>query len=275
MLQRGTLTSLFARSITSRFGMGWMIWASVASRLAGSTTLASVWPSRSLVQVGRGCGANGKVGDSENRWAAFLFRTAIRYSIRFRSEPLTKGASGTAHWLFQGIPMMNMTNNFAFKMSVQVVLLAQNQESRRTIAYHFGMNQSTVSKVPMKTSGDWTAHKEAETRPKTDHNTSPGPILMEKNSFLNYNVSCILTLPPFQRQGYGRLLIEFTVKWGRRGGQLAPVVDKMTQTRAKRIEEEANTERGVHVLTYTHRMNKAIRSDRREITNNANTSSVW
>jgi len=26
----------------------------------------------------------------------------------------------------------------------------------------------------------------------------------EKNSLNNYNVSCILTLPPFQRQGYGR-----------------------------------------------------------------------
>lgn len=32
----------------------------------------------------------------------------------------------------------------------------------------------------------------------------------EKNSFLNYNVSCILTLPPYQRQGFGRLLIDFS-----------------------------------------------------------------
>lgn len=32
----------------------------------------------------------------------------------------------------------------------------------------------------------------------------------EKNSFQNYNVSCILTLPPYQRQGYGRLLIDFS-----------------------------------------------------------------
>ena len=32
----------------------------------------------------------------------------------------------------------------------------------------------------------------------------------EKNSYLNYNVSCILTLPPYQRQGYGRLLIDFS-----------------------------------------------------------------
>ncbi|XP_043519495.1 histone acetyltransferase KAT7 isoform X1 [Frieseomelitta varia] len=32
----------------------------------------------------------------------------------------------------------------------------------------------------------------------------------EKTSFLNYNVSCILTLPPYQRQGYGRLLIDFS-----------------------------------------------------------------
>ena len=32
----------------------------------------------------------------------------------------------------------------------------------------------------------------------------------EKNSFLNYNVSCILSLPPFQKQGYGRMLIDFS-----------------------------------------------------------------
>nr|CAD7261741.1 unnamed protein product [Timema shepardi] len=35
-------------------------------------------------------------------------------------------------------------------------------------------------------------------------------VFQEKNSFLNYNVSCILTLPPYQRQGYGRLLIDFS-----------------------------------------------------------------
>lgn len=35
-------------------------------------------------------------------------------------------------------------------------------------------------------------------------------LLQEKNSFLNFNVSCILTLPPYQRQGYGRLLIDFS-----------------------------------------------------------------
>lgn len=35
-------------------------------------------------------------------------------------------------------------------------------------------------------------------------------VLQEKNSFLNFNVSCILTLPPYQRQGYGRLLIDFS-----------------------------------------------------------------
>ena len=32
----------------------------------------------------------------------------------------------------------------------------------------------------------------------------------EKNSFLNYNVSCILTLPPCQKQGFGRMLIDFS-----------------------------------------------------------------
>ncbi|XP_022098508.1 histone acetyltransferase KAT7-like [Acanthaster planci] len=32
----------------------------------------------------------------------------------------------------------------------------------------------------------------------------------EKNSFLNYNVSCILTLPQFMRQGYGKMIIDFS-----------------------------------------------------------------
>lgn len=52
---------------------------------------------------------------------------------------------------------------------------------------------------------------------KTNSEASLMPRLMcflnlfqEKNSFLNYNVSCILTLPPYQRQGYGRLLIDFS-----------------------------------------------------------------
>lgn len=35
----------------------------------------------------------------------------------------------------------------------------------------------------------------------------------EKNSFLNYNVSCILTMPQYMRQGYGKMLIDFS-KWG-------------------------------------------------------------
>lgn len=32
----------------------------------------------------------------------------------------------------------------------------------------------------------------------------------EKNSFLNYNVSCILTMPHYMRQGYGKMLIDFS-----------------------------------------------------------------
>jgi len=39
---------------------------------------------------------------------------------------------------------------------------------------------------------------------------SVGYFSKEKDSFLNYNVSCIMTLPPYQRQGYGRLLIDFS-----------------------------------------------------------------
>ncbi|NXR13914.1 KAT7 acetyltransferase, partial [Semnornis frantzii] len=29
-------------------------------------------------------------------------------------------------------------------------------------------------------------------------------------SFLNYNVSCILTMPQYMRQGYGKMLIDFS-----------------------------------------------------------------
>lgn len=35
-------------------------------------------------------------------------------------------------------------------------------------------------------------------------------LFQEKSSNNNYNVSCILTLPPYQRKGYGRLLIDFS-----------------------------------------------------------------
>lgn len=42
----------------------------------------------------------------------------------------------------------------------------------------------------------------------------------EKNSFQNYNVSCILTLPPYQRQGFGRLLIDFSYLLTRQEGKM-------------------------------------------------------
>lgn len=42
----------------------------------------------------------------------------------------------------------------------------------------------------------------------------------EKNSFLNYNVSCILTLPPYQKQGYGKLLIDLSYLMTRLEGKV-------------------------------------------------------
>lgn len=35
-------------------------------------------------------------------------------------------------------------------------------------------------------------------------------IFQEKESSEDYNVACILTLPQYQRKGYGKLLIEFS-----------------------------------------------------------------
>ena len=34
--------------------------------------------------------------------------------------------------------------------------------------------------------------------------------LQEKESTEDYNVACILTLPPYQKKGFGKLLIEFS-----------------------------------------------------------------
>ena len=42
----------------------------------------------------------------------------------------------------------------------------------------------------------------------------------EKNSFLNYNVSCILTLPCYQRRGYGKLLIDFSYLLSKNEGKV-------------------------------------------------------
>eukprot|EP00042_Codosiga_hollandica_P049279 m.569691 g.569691 ORF g.569691 m.569691 type:complete len:558 (+) comp57842_c0_seq5:598-2271(+) len=42
----------------------------------------------------------------------------------------------------------------------------------------------------------------------------------EKSSIMNYNVSCILTLPCIQRKGYGRLLIDFSYLLSRREEKL-------------------------------------------------------
>lgn len=41
----------------------------------------------------------------------------------------------------------------------------------------------------------------------------------EKNSPDDYNLACILTLPPFQRKGYGRLLISFAYELSKKEGK--------------------------------------------------------
>lgn len=49
----------------------------------------------------------------------------------------------------------------------------------------------------------------------------------EKQSFLNYNLSCIMVMPQHQRKGYGRALIDFSKCWKKLlaccGGQCSPL----------------------------------------------------
>jgi len=42
----------------------------------------------------------------------------------------------------------------------------------------------------------------------------------EKNSQEDYNLACILTLPPFQRKGYGKLLISFAYELSKKEGKV-------------------------------------------------------
>ena len=47
-------------------------------------------------------------------------------------------------------------------------------------------------------------------REVTTVDLSSGYFSKEKNSFLNYNVSCILTMPHYMRMGFGKMLIDFS-----------------------------------------------------------------
>jgi len=42
----------------------------------------------------------------------------------------------------------------------------------------------------------------------------------EKHSTEDYNLACILTLPPFQRKGYGKLLISFAYELSKKEGKV-------------------------------------------------------
>ncbi|KIK04139.1 hypothetical protein K443DRAFT_93701 [Laccaria amethystina LaAM-08-1] len=53
--------------------------------------------------------------------------------------------------------------------------------------------------------------------PSTDHIL--GFFSKEKHSFDEYNLACIMTLPQYQRMGYGMLMIEFSYELSRRAGK--------------------------------------------------------
>ncbi|GLB36731.1 putative MOZ/SAS family protein [Lyophyllum shimeji] len=53
---------------------------------------------------------------------------------------------------------------------------------------------------------------------KQDHML--GYFSKEKVSYDDYNLACIMTLPPYQRRGYGMLMIEFSYELSRRAGKV-------------------------------------------------------
>ncbi|KAJ6600761.1 acyl-CoA N-acyltransferase [Mycena sp. CBHHK59/15] len=53
---------------------------------------------------------------------------------------------------------------------------------------------------------------------KSDHVL--GFFSKEKVSYDDYNLACIITLPPYQRKGYGMLMIEFSYELSRRAGKV-------------------------------------------------------
>ena len=54
-----------------------------------------------------------------------------------------------------------------------------------------------------------------------EHGCHPvGYFSKEKHSAEDYNLACILTLPPYQRHGYGKFLIAFSYELSRREGRL-------------------------------------------------------
>ncbi|KAJ3174370.1 K(lysine) acetyltransferase [Geranomyces variabilis] len=55
---------------------------------------------------------------------------------------------------------------------------------------------------------------------KKDGEHLVGYFSKEKHSFGGYNLACILTLPPYQRKGYGRMLIEFSYELSKSAGKV-------------------------------------------------------
>lgn len=58
------------------------------------------------------------------------------------------------------------------------------------------------------------------TKSNSDGAHTIGYFSKEKKSLQNYNLSCILTFPQYMRQGYGKLLIQFSYLLSREEGKI-------------------------------------------------------